>query len=149
MNGRPSAIEDHLRPLPVADELTRPFWDAAREGHLAIQRCLQCGTYFHPPVPQCDACDSRELSFQTMSGRGTIYTFTRLHASGLDAFAPAEPYAVVTVELAEQAWLLLTCNMNGTDPTAIRIGASVEVTFVDIGDGAVLPDFRLTSGSSS
>jgi hypothetical protein len=33
--------------------------------------------------------------------------------------------------------------MDGTEPTAIRIGAPVEVTCVDVGDGVVLPDFRL------
>jgi uncharacterized OB-fold protein len=143
MSSRRRAIADHLRPLPIADELTGPFWDAARDGGLAIQRCQRCGTYFHPPLPHCDMCESRELRFETVSGRGTIYSFTRLHASGLDAFAAAEPYAVVFVELAEQLWLLLTCNMDGTEPTAIRIGAPVEVTFVDVGDGVVLPDFRL------
>jgi uncharacterized OB-fold protein len=136
-------IVDELRPLPVADDLTRPFWDAAREGRLAIQRCAQCRTYFHPPVPRCDVCESPELQFETVSGRGVIYSFTRLHASRLEAFAAAGAYALVSVELAEQPWLLLTCNMNETEPAAITIGAPIEVTFVQIGDGVVLPDFKL------
>ena len=138
-------IVDNLRPLPVPDDLTRPFWDAAKQGRLAIQRCQQCGTYQHPPLHQCDNCESRDLRFEDVSGRGTIYTFTRLHAVRLKAFQPALPYAVVHVELAEQPWLLLTANMAGTEPGDIAIGAAVQVTFVDIGDGMVLPDFVLTA----
>jgi uncharacterized OB-fold protein len=141
-------IADHLRPLPVADDLTRPFWDAVGDDRLAIQRCQRCRTYFHPPMPHCDICESRDLRFETVSGRGTIYSFTRLHSSALDAFAAAAPYAVVFVELTEQPWLLLTCNMDGTEPMAITIGAPVEVTFVNIGDGVVLPDFRLASAAT-
>jgi uncharacterized OB-fold protein len=136
-------IVDSLRPLPVADELTRPFWDAAREGRLVIQRCQECGTYFHPPLPRCDICESSDLRFETVSGRGTVYSFTRLHMARLAAFADATPYAVVAVELVEQPWLLFTCNMDSTDSGALTIGAPVEAIFVDIGDGLVIPDFRI------
>jgi uncharacterized OB-fold protein len=134
-------IVDELRPLPVADDLTRPFWDATRAGRLDIQRCQSCRTYHHPPLPFCDICDGRDLRFETVSGRGTVYTFTRVHANKMPAFDGATPYAVVEVELDEQPGLLLTCNMNGTAPDAIRIGARVSVIFVDIGDGMVLADF--------
>jgi uncharacterized protein len=140
-------IADDLRPLPVANDLTRPYWDAARVGRLDLQRCQACRTLFHPPLPFCDICDGRDLRFETVSGRGTIYTFTVIHANKMPAFEAATPYAVVEVELAEQPGLLITCNMDGTALEDIRIGAAVEVAFVDIGDGMMLPDFRLTEGA--
>src|SRR5947208_13694504 len=102
MAQEPSLIADRSRPLPVPDEVTGPFWDAARQRRLAIQRCQRCATYFHPPLPACDVCESDDLRFETVSGRGTIYSFTWLHAAALDAFKAASPYAVVRVELAEQ-----------------------------------------------
>ncbi|HXA28437.1 MAG TPA: OB-fold domain-containing protein [Candidatus Angelobacter sp.] len=147
MRTLPGRIADELRPLPVATDLTRPYWDAAREGRLAIQRCQTCHTYLHPPLPFCDICDGRNLRYETVSGRGTIYTFTRVHANRAPAFEGATPYAIVDVELDEQPGLLVTCNMNGTPPEDIRIGARVAVTFVDIGDGMVLPDFTLAEGA--
>ncbi len=140
-------IADELRPLPVATDLNRPFWDAAREGRLDIQRCQKCGTYFHPPLPFCDVCDSRELRFETLSGRGTVYSFTVIRANKMPAFDGATPYAIVEVALAEQPALLVTCNMNGTALEDIRIGAPVEATFVDIGDGVALLDFKLAEGA--
>ncbi|HEV7679176.1 MAG TPA: OB-fold domain-containing protein [Candidatus Dormibacteraeota bacterium] len=141
-------IAGALRPLPVADDLTRPYWDAAREGRLAIQRCQACGTRHHPPLPFCDICDGRDLRFETVSGRATIYTYTVVHANGMPAFAGATPYAIVEVELAEQPGLLLTCNMDTTPLEDVRIGAPVEVDFLDIGDGMVLPDFRLAAAGA-
>jgi uncharacterized OB-fold protein len=140
-------IVDELRPLPVANDLTRPYWDAVREGRLDIQRCQRCHTYHQPPLPFCDICDGRDLRFETVSGRGTIYTFTVIHANRMPAFDGATPYAIVEVELVEQPGMLLTCNMSGTPPEDIRIGAPVEVTFVDIGDGMVLPDFQYAAGA--
>ena len=74
-------IVDELRPLPVPNDLTRPFYEATSEGRLDIQRCQRCRTYFYPPLPFCDICDGRDLRFETVSGRGTIYTFTRVHAN--------------------------------------------------------------------
>ena len=32
-----------IRPLPAPDELTRPYWEAAREHRLVVQRCAGCG----------------------------------------------------------------------------------------------------------
>ena len=33
------------RPIPVPNEWTRPFWDAAKQGVLALQRCQACGHF--------------------------------------------------------------------------------------------------------
>jgi hypothetical protein len=41
------------RPIPVPNEWTKPFWDAARRGVLALQRCQACGHFQHPPYPTC------------------------------------------------------------------------------------------------
>ena len=32
------------RPIPVPNEWTKPFWDAAKRGVLALQRCQAAGT---------------------------------------------------------------------------------------------------------
>jgi uncharacterized OB-fold protein len=138
-----SEIVDALRPLPIPNDVNRPFFDAAREGRLDIQRCQRCKTYLQPPLPFCDVCDSRDLRFETVTGRGTIYTYTRIHANRMPAFDPATPYALVEVELVEQPGLLMTCNMADTPFEQIRIGAPVEVTFLDLGDDTSIPDFKL------
>ena len=138
---------DELRPLPVPNDTTRPFYEAAKQGRLDIQRCARCGTRFLPPLPYCDICDSREMKWETVSGKGTIYTYTVIHNNTMPAFDGATPYAIVEVELPEQSGLVMTCNMAGTPLEQIRIGAPVEVTFIDIGDDTVIPDFKLAEGA--
>jgi uncharacterized protein len=144
-------VIDYLRSPPVPGKLTRRFWDMAKEHRLGIQRCRACLTYFHPPVVICYQCDSRDLEFVAVTGRGTIYSFTWVHGSQLVATEQHDgtrlnfPFAVVQVELEEQAGLLLLANMADTKRTDIVIGAAVEVEFVEFAGGSVLPDFKLVT----
>ena len=135
------------RPLPVPDELTKPFWDAAREGKLAIQRCKACATYYQPPVRECYTCAAvgrlSDLTFEEVSGKGTIYTYTLVHDSRIKAFQEILPYPLIQIELVEQRGLILYGNMPETPVEEIRIGAPAEVFFFDIEGGFKLPDFRL------
>jgi uncharacterized OB-fold protein len=41
------------RPVPVPTNITRPFWDAAKQGKLVLQRCRRCGTWQYWPRPVC------------------------------------------------------------------------------------------------
>lgn len=136
-----------VRPIPVPDELTSPFWDAARAGRLAIQRCQACSTYYQPPVRECYTCAAdgkpSALLFEDVSGKGSIYTFTLVHDSRIKAFQEILPYPLVQIELAEQKGIILFGNMPETPVTDLHIGAAVEVFFLDIGNNLKLPDFRI------
>ena len=67
------------KPRPLIDDLTRPFWDAAKEHRLVIQRCQACSYFNHPPREMCDVCHGGEMAFEQVSGRGTIYSFSVMH----------------------------------------------------------------------
>ncbi|HVC44786.1 MAG TPA: zinc ribbon domain-containing protein [Candidatus Binataceae bacterium] len=130
------------KPTPVADDLSRAFWDGAKAGRLVIQRCASCGYYNHPPRPFCDACLSRELSFTPVSGRGRIHTFTVMHQRDVVGYEDEAPFVNIVVELAEQPMLLMVANVPAAVRASVQIGASVEVYFEDRGD-AVIPQFRI------
>lgn len=136
-----------VRYPPKPDALTQPFWDAAKQRKLAIQRCQTCRTYYHPPVAECPRCiasrSKSELAFEPVSGKGTIYSYTIIHTTRVKGFEKAAPYPLVFVELAEQPGLLLCANMPDTKVEDIRSGAPVEVVFEDIQGGFALPEFRL------
>ena len=89
--------EPRPKPVPVADELSKAFWNGAREGKLVIQRCADCNYYNHPPRPFCDACLSQRLEFQTVSGQGTIYSFTVMHQRDVAGFEPEAPFINIVV----------------------------------------------------
>jgi uncharacterized OB-fold protein len=129
--------------VPVPDELSRQFWDAARERRLMIQRCGSCGYYNHPPRRFCDACLGQDLRFEPVSGRGVVYTFTVMHQRDVAGFEEDAPFINIVVELAEQPRLLMVSNLPIAERAKVRIGAAVEVAFEDRGEGVVVPQFRI------
>jgi uncharacterized OB-fold protein len=138
--------EPRQKPVPIVDELSRPFWEAAREHRLVVQRCGECGYYNHPPRSFCDACLSQQLAFVRVSGNGTILTFTVMHQRDVAGFEQEAPFVNIVVELAEQPRLLMVANIATADREKVRIGAPVEAWFEDRGNGVVIPQFRLLPG---
>src|SRR5579884_2361456 len=94
------------RPLPVIDETTAPYWEAARQGMLVILRCSRCRRWRNPPSPVCPDCFSEAADWEQVSGLGTVSHFTVLRQPRVGGFEDAVPYAVIVVELDEQPGLL-------------------------------------------
>ena len=51
-----------VRPLPQLTPTNEWFWTSGADGRLRVQRCDDCQTFVHPPVPICPACRSRAWS---------------------------------------------------------------------------------------
>ncbi|MBM4256185.1 MAG: hypothetical protein FJ147_09840 [Deltaproteobacteria bacterium] len=137
------AVENSPKPLPAIDELTKPFWQAAAQHQLALQRCQDCNYFNHPPRPLCDACLSQRLEFVPVSGRGTVYSYTVMHQPNIAGFEKEVPYINMLVELDEQPRLFMVSFLPISERDKIRIGGKVEVTFDKINDEVTLPQFRL------
>ena len=132
------------RPIPVPNEWTQPFWDAARQGVLALQRCQSCGHFQHPPYATCVNCISTDLKFGPVPGIGTIYAYTIMYHAGDRRFAAAIPYASIIVELDAAKGALLVGNLLDVPYTEAKVGRRVEVVFQQLNDDITLPQFRLT-----
>ena len=134
-------------PLPAVTEDSAPFWEAAGRGELRIQACTSCGLLRFPPRPMCPRCQSIELEWRLMSGRGRIWSFVVPHPPLLPAFMPLAPYNVIVVELDEDPTVRLVGNLldtpggaiNEVDPATIRIGEPVQVVFQPAGEDVFLP----------
>ncbi|MGX6509216.1 Zn-ribbon domain-containing OB-fold protein [Rhodococcus sp. SJ-2] len=137
------------KPLPLADETTAPYWNAARERRLVVQHCDSCTRYQHLPVDACPSCGTSELSWKDMSGRATLYSYTVMHDAPAPGFADHLPYIVVVAELDEQENLLITTNLVDADPAELRIGLPLEATFEELAPGDVVPQFRPASQQRS
>jgi uncharacterized OB-fold protein len=127
-----------MKILPAADELTAPYWAAARERRLVIQRC-ECGRLSHPPVASCPRCHGTRFTWSQMSGRGTMYAFTVVHHSVHPVTAGAVPYVIALVELDEGPRILT--NLRDYDPDDIRVGLPVQVTFEGVDETVTLAQF--------
>ena len=135
--------EAAIKPVPLPDDTTRPFWDAANQRQLVVQRCSACRYYNHPPRTVCDTCLSRELNFETVSGRGHVYSFTVMHLRDVPGFEQEAPFITIVVELEEQPMLLMVSNLPVAERDRVWIGAPVTVEFEDRGNGTFLPQFKI------
>jgi uncharacterized OB-fold protein len=133
--------------LPAIDEVSEPFWQAARRGELVMQGCSACGRLRFPPRPMCPHCQATEVIWTPVSGRGTIWSFVVPHPPLLPDYAEVAPYNVIVVALDEDPTLRMVGNLvtsaegliNEVDPATIEIGAPVRVVFAEVSDDVSLP----------
>ena len=117
---------NEARPLPPGaeiDEVSRPFWEAAREGRLLVQRCADCSAV-QLGVEMCVDCFGERLEWIDASGRATVHTFTVMHLRYHPAFEA--PYAAAVVELDEGPRLPVRV----PDHVALQVGQRVSIAFV-------------------
>lgn len=128
-----------LSGLP-ADPTTAPFWRAAREHRLVVQRCTSCGAHQFYPRPFCLACSGLELEWVAASGHATVYSKTTVRIPVVDELTP--PYSVGIVTLDEGP--KLTTNLIGDD---VEIGDRVSVTWRERAELPPLPVFQRQAGA--
>jgi uncharacterized OB-fold protein len=124
--------------LPRPTELSRPFWAAAREQRLVLQKCGACGAFRWTPQILCRRCLAEAFDWIEVSGKGTVYSFTIVHRAPTPAFET--PYLLVVVELDEGP-LMLTRLIDCAFEDA-AIGQCVEVCFTRASDEISLYTFR-------
>ncbi|MDA1074406.1 MAG: Zn-ribbon domain-containing OB-fold protein [Proteobacteria bacterium] len=128
------------RLIPPSSELTQPYWRAARADELAVQFCQHCDQHSFPPRAHCPQCGSAELEWRTVSGRGSVYTFTIAYRPPHPVFSEHCPMVIAVIELEEGPRMI--SNIVGCDPATVEIGMAVQVAFEEIEDSKVtLPVF--------
>jgi uncharacterized OB-fold protein len=126
----------HLQ--PDARGFGRGYFEAAENGKLALPVCTACRLPSWPPRKRCPACGAA-MDWATASGRGAVHTFTIVRQNPEPYFAERVPYAVAMIDLDEGPRVM--GNVIGCDVEALRVGMRVVVTFVDAGQGLMLPMF--------
>ena len=89
------------RPSPKITPLSAPYWEAAAQGRLLLQKCASCGKVRHYPRMLCNACYSNSIDWVQASGRGKVHSWTVCHHAFHPSFVAALPYTLVTVDLDE------------------------------------------------
>ena len=118
-------------PQPVAapDGLDAPFWQGLRDEVLLLQRCDACQHWQWGPEWLCHRCHHFELSFESVSPEGKIYSFERVWHPVHPALKEQGPYIVVLVELPQADNLRLVGNLLGDPEQSVAIGAEVDAVF--------------------
>ena len=133
-----SAIASSGRPVPQPTELSLPYWDGARRRELLYQRCDDCGAVIFPPLEACVSCQSANITWQRSEGRGTVYSYTVLHAAPSAGFPVPSLLAIIDVD---EGYSMFS-SVVGCPPGDVRIGMRVEVCFEELTPDIDLPVFR-------
>lgn len=133
------------QPLPMPNALTRRFWDACREHRLSLQRCTHCRRFRFYPTVACPSCSSADQEWETVSGKGTVYSWIVVEKTHDPYWRQHVPYICAVVELREQETLFMPGLLTGIEPSEVRAGMPVEVFFEDASPDVSLPRWRAES----
>jgi uncharacterized OB-fold protein len=127
-------------PQPLADTTTLPWWKAAAEHRLVVQRCSSCEHTRLPPAPVCSECRSTDSDWLEVPGRGEVYTYTIVHrpiAAGQEL-----PYVIAVIALEAAGGVRLISNVVDVDPHRVEIGMPVDLVWEDMSADLAIPRFR-------
>jgi uncharacterized protein len=117
-------------PLPDTDwPPTRPFWEAAAKGQLAIPRCELCGKYVWYPEGTCRHCTGTRLRWTAVSGRGSLFSWVVVHRAFLPQLADQVPFVSALVSLQEDPGVRLVSRIVDCPLDALRIDMPLQVAF--------------------
>jgi uncharacterized OB-fold protein len=113
------------RLAPIITPDAQFFWEAADRGELVGQKCGQCGKYTFPPRPMCPQCHSLERRVVSLSGQGTVLSWTVPRHPPAFGFTEAPIVAVIGL----QEGVNFVSNLVGVQPQDINVGMPVKVSF--------------------
>jgi uncharacterized OB-fold protein len=131
--------------IPVADELSQPFWDAVNAKRLVLQHCGGCNKLQYPPQANCQSCGKAErLTWKEVAGNGHIATYIVIEDGRLNRRMPDQPYNLAMITLDEDPSINFYSNLPGTPPYQAPVGAPVEVTFEEVAPGQLIHEWRVS-----
>ena len=133
-----------MKPSPVPDEVSKPFWDACNEGRLVVQHCTTCDWLQHPPQKECAKCGPEgNMEFREMSGRGKIHGYLISHDSRVMMLQEIQPFNLAVIELEDAPEIKMLSHLPGTPTDEIPVGATVQVEFEPTYNGQKVAEWRV------
>jgi hypothetical protein len=116
-------------PSAGADGLSTPYWEGTRREKLFIQFCRGCNHWQWGPEWICHRCNSFDLDWREVQGRGVIYSYQRIWHPVHPALNGHGPYIAVLVELPAAGSVRMVGNLLGDPKQDVPIGGAVEAVF--------------------
>ena len=130
--------------IPVADELSKPFWDAVNERRFVLQNCSACQKLQYPPQQSCRSCGSSEkLEWKEVEGKGHISTHIVIEDGRLNRRMPDQPYNLALITLDEDTSINFYSNLPGVPPYEVPVGAAVRVIFEEVAPDQLIHEWQV------
>ncbi len=134
------------KPIPVADEVSKPFWDAVNQRKLALQYCKTDKLLQYPPRRTCNKCGSADsLEWREVKGRGHIMEYTVVRDWRVRRLQPDQPYNLAVITLDEDTGINFLSHLPGTPVGQVPVGAPVELVFEEVAPGQLIHEWRVVS----
>lgn len=118
------------KPMPVATEISAPFWEGLKARRLLVQQCGACAQWLFYPRRHCPACLAPDPAWREVSGQATLYSFTLTRIPTLPDFIDEMPQKLAVVELAEGVRVNTT--LVGLEEDQISIGMPLQPVFAEV-----------------
>jgi len=128
--------------IPVADELSKPFWDAVQQKKLMVQQCHK-GHLQYPPKAKCHVCGSANMSWKVTNGKGHVDSYIVIEDARLERRYPDQPFNMALITLDEDPRLNFYSNLPGTPVDKVPVGAPVEVVFEEVAPGQLIHEWKV------
>ncbi len=135
-------MAEYKKPLPQSDPVTAVFWESVKAHEMKIQRCNDTGKYFFYPRGMSPFTLSSNISWEPVTGKGTVHAFTIVHLNRAPGFSDELPYVVAMIELEEGPRMMSNLIDIDADPEHVKIGMPVELVYDDVTDEVTLPKFK-------
>ena len=132
---------------PVIDPDSAPFWAGLRNRRLVAQRCARCQTLRWPLRSVCAACRARDWTEQTLSGRGTVYSWIGVHHPTVPTPPSLLPYWIALVAVEEEPRILIPAQYDGSAGD-LRTGLPVTAAFHDTAPDVTVLHWRRAAAAS-
>lgn len=135
-------VPDPPLPMPARNADNAPYWDAAAEGRLLLQRCRKTGqVWFYPRQISPATWAPEDVEWFEASGRGEVHSFSIVHRASEPGYQSLTPFVVALIDLEEGARMMT--NIIGPNALAVAIGDKVRCVFEARGEGVNVPQFLL------
>lgn len=132
------------KPIPVPDELSKPFWDAINERRLVLQNCGKCSRLQYPPEETCRECGSvDQLDWSEVNGRGHILEYLVTYDSRIKLKQADQPYNLALITLDDDPNINFLSNLPGTPVDEVPVGAPVEIFYEEVAPGRLIHEWRV------
>ena len=115
------------------------------EKKVMASRCKDCGKVELPPRPICTKCNSHEIEWTELKGKGKIVSFTVIGVGPWtmisEGYDRNNPYCSGIVELEEGP--RISTQILGVDvasPENIKVGTPVTADFLERGSFSLVPE---------
>lgn len=110
------------------------------EKKLMGSRCRKCGAVYLPPRPLCPKCQSTQMEWVEMKGKGKLAAFTAISVGPSFmcnlGYSRDNPYLTGIVQLEEGPKISARLtNLDARHPEAIKTAVPMAVEFIETGEG--------------